>query len=84
MPTPDENKIMLFLDEEGGQGSILKVSRELGVRIDYARIICESLGRRDFIDVFANGRLGLTRKGWKTIGKKGRTGVFREQYRFAK
>ena len=43
MPTPDENKIMRFLDEEGGQSTIVKVASELGVRIDYARIVCESL-----------------------------------------
>ncbi len=43
MPSPDENKIMRFLDTGGGQSSIVKVARELEIRIDYARIICESL-----------------------------------------
>ncbi len=84
MPSPDENKIMRFLDEGGGQSTVVKVARELGVRIDYARIICESIGRRDFIDVSANGKLGLTEKGWKAIGKEGRIGAFQEQYRFAR
>ncbi len=84
MPSPDENKILRFMGEEDGQSSIVAVARMMGVRVDYARSICESLGRRDFIDVSANGKLGLTEKGWKAIGKKGRTGVFREQYRFAR
>ncbi len=78
MPSPDENKILRFMGEEDGQSSIVAVARMMGVRVDYARSICESIGRRDFIDVLGSGKLGLTEKGWSAVGKKGRGGIFQE------
>ncbi len=78
MPSPDENKILRFMGEEDGQSSIVAVARMMGVRVDYARSICESIGRRDFIDMLGSGKLGLTEKGWSAVGKKGRGGVFQE------
>ena len=79
MPSPDENKILRYMGEEAGKSSIAGIARMMGVRVDYSRSICESLGRRDFIDVLGSGKLGLTEKGWSAVGKNGRGGVFREE-----
>jgi len=41
----------------------------MGLRIDYLRSILGSMGRRDFIDVSASGKIELVEKGWKALGK---------------
>jgi len=70
MPSPDENKVLRILDEEGGESSLAKVASKMGLSTDWARTIVNSLGRRDYIDVFANGKIKLVEKGWNTLGKR--------------
>ena len=69
MPTPDEKNVLKILDEEGGELTEGKIVKHMGVRLDYMRIILESMGRRDFIDVFASGKVRLAEKGWRALGK---------------
>ncbi len=69
MPSPDENHVLRILDEQGGESNLAKVAIKMGLPTDSARTIVNSLGRRDFIDVFANGKIKLIEKGWNTLGK---------------
>jgi len=69
MPTPDEKKILKIIDEEGGESSTVKISNAMGLRLDYLGSILDSMGRRDYIDVFRNGKVRIARKGWQVLGK---------------
>jgi len=72
MPTTDEKNILKILEEEGGElGELheVKISRYMGLRLDYLRSILDSMGRRDLIDVFANGKVNIADKGWRALGK---------------
>ena len=69
MPTTDEKNILKILDEEGGELSEVKISRYMGLRLDYIRSILDSMGRRDLIDVLASGKVNIADKGWRALGK---------------
>ncbi len=72
MPTTDEKNILKILEEEGGEPGELnevKLSRYMGLRLDYIRSILDSMGRRDLIDVFTNGKVNIADKGWRVLGK---------------
>lgn len=72
MPSPDEKNILKILEEEGGElGELheVKISRYMGLRLDYIRSILDSMGRRNLIDVFKNGRINIADKGWRALGK---------------
>lgn len=72
MPTTDEKNILKILEEEGGElGELheVKISKFIGLRLDYLRSILSSMGRRDLIDVFGNGKTKIADKGWRALGK---------------
>ncbi len=71
MTTRDEKDILLIIDEEGEDGVLgeVKISRFMGLRLDYIRAILESMGRRDLIDYKRSGRCEIADKGWKALGK---------------
>ncbi len=72
MPSTDEKNILKILEEEGGElGELheVKISRYMGLRLDYIRSILDSMGRRNLIDVFTNGRITIADKGWRALGK---------------
>lgn len=69
MPTPNENEILKIIDDEGGETKEIVISRAMGFRLDYLRSILSSMGRRDIIDVFRNGKVRIARKGWQALGK---------------
>ncbi|MFQ5901646.1 MAG: hypothetical protein ACE5IH_08830, partial [Thermodesulfobacteriota bacterium] len=54
---------------EGKETFLVNVSRGIGFSSDYTRIVCESLGRRDFIDVLLSGKVTLKPKGWAALKK---------------
>lgn len=68
MVTSDEKVILKFMQEEGGESTVVHVAQEMGLRIDYTRLILESMGRRDIVDVLASGKVRLASKGWKALG----------------
>lgn len=63
MLSQDENQVLRILDEQGGEGNLAKVASKMGLSTEWAKTIVNSLGRRDFIDVFANGKIKLAEKG---------------------
>jgi len=72
MPTTDEKNILKILEEEGGERGELqevKISRYMGLRLDYIRSILGSMGRRNLIDVAVNGKITIADKGWRALGK---------------
>ncbi len=72
MPTTDEKNILKILEEEGGEPGELnevKLSRYMGLRLDYIRSILDSMGRRNLVDVFKNGKVNIADKGWRALGK---------------
>ena len=71
MPTTDEKNILKILEEEGKEGELheVKISKFMGLRLDYLRSILGSMGRRDLIDVLTNGRIKIADKGWRALGK---------------
>lgn len=53
--TSTEVRVLEILWDWGGEASVDTIARELNISGDYARVICETLGRDDYID-FLNGR----------------------------
>lgn len=72
MATHDEREILKIIEEEAGESgklSEVKISRFMGLRLDYIRSILGSMGRRDLVDVSASGMINIVDKGWKALGK---------------
>ena len=43
-------KVLETIWDWGGEASISAIAKELHISTDYARLICEDLGRNDYID----------------------------------
>lgn len=70
MPAGTEMDILKFIDMEGGETRMGAIKRLLGCYgSSYVETICGSLGRHDFIDWFKDGKVKLTEKGYKSLGK---------------
>ncbi len=71
MATRDERDILTIIDEEGEDGALseVKISKFMGLRLDYIRAILDSMGRRDLIDYKRSGRCEIVDRGWKALGK---------------
>lgn len=59
------------IGDRGGRASIHYVAQKLGLGSEYARTICEGLGRPDYIDVTRAGVCEITAKGWQELERKG-------------
>lgn len=68
MPSGTEMAVLKGIKKKGGETNLFGVTKEIGLSSDYARIVCRSLGMADYLDMFSNGKIRLTRKGWKAIG----------------
>lgn len=65
-----EDRILEIIYDCGGKASVFTVARKIGFNADYTRMICESLGRRDYINYSASrGHCVLKDKGVE-IGKR--------------
>ena len=70
MPAGTEMDILRFIDMEGGETRMGAIKRLLSCYgRDYVELICGSLGRNDFIDWFRDGKVKLTDKGRRALGK---------------
>lgn len=72
MATPDEKEILGIIDEEGGESTLGVLMKRMGLRRDYLKSILESMGNRDLIDFFRNGKCRIAVKGWQALGKSPR------------
>lgn len=73
MATPDERKILKIIEEKGGEAYEVTIANEMGLRLDYVRVILGSMGTRDYIDVFRSGKVKIADKGWQVLGKSAPT-----------
>jgi len=71
MATGTEIVVLKAIKDDGGETTIGAVSRRMGSNwgTDYVRMLCESLGRANYIDVLKSGRLTITAKGKREIGE---------------
>ncbi|MCG2676972.1 hypothetical protein L6386_00175, partial [bacterium] len=60
MPSGSELEVLKIIDEEGGSTVIQVISKRMRVEPSYARLLCNSLGRADYIDVLASGICRIT------------------------
>lgn len=70
MVTRNEKDILEIISEKGEETSMVAIARGMGMRLDYTRSIVESMGRRDVVDVLMSGKVRLTPRGWKALGKQ--------------
>jgi DNA-binding IclR family transcriptional regulator len=70
MPTPDEMKILKILDAEGGESTVGRIARKMRLDTNYTRVILNSMGLNDLIDVFRTGKVRIAYKGWAALGKQ--------------
>jgi len=66
-----EHLVLEIIYDCGGEASVFTIAREAGFSTDYIRIICESLGRRDYIDYWASRGLCILKNKGAEIGKRG-------------
>ncbi|GFP18939.1 hypothetical protein HKBW3S03_00443 [Candidatus Hakubella thermalkaliphila] len=67
-----ELEALKAVKEEGGRTTIQAVSRKMRIDTNYARLLCTSLARADYLDLLASGILVLTPKGKRELeGRKG-------------
>mgnify|MGYP001603787464 FL=1 len=70
-----ESQIMDIIRDRGGKAHIQEITRETGMSLDYARVICMSLGERDEIDFFKDWcYLRKYQRSGGKVGKKRRRG----------
>ena len=72
MPSGSELEVLKILRDEGGETNLRVVAHKLGSSwgLDYVRLICNSLGRADYIDVLSSGKLRITAKGKTAVERK--------------
>ena len=70
MSTPDESKILKIIDAEGGEPTIGKIARKMGLNTSYTRVILSSMGKNDIIDLYRSGKVRIVNKGWIALGKR--------------
>jgi len=70
MPSGTEQQALEVIEETGGEATIGTVASKLRIETNYARLLCNSLGRADYIDVLATGICKITPKGKRALGKE--------------
>ena len=61
--TTNELRILSIIWDWGGEASLNMVAREAGISINYAQLLCENLGRGDFIDFLHSKLCKIKSKG---------------------
>lgn len=86
--TTRELKVLSIIWDWGGEASVNIIARAAGISVDYARLLCESLKRENYID-FLNFKLCRMRgKGKLQVVKRAKKNLYSESSirtsRFAK
>lgn len=69
MPSGSELEVLKIIEEKGGKATIVLISQRMKIETSYARLLCISLGRADYIDVLASNECRITPKGKQFLGK---------------
>jgi len=64
-----EKKALEIISEEGGEIPVQVVSRRMRIETGYARLLCTSLARADYIDLLGTGICRITAKGKAALNK---------------
>ena len=64
-------EVLKALADLGGKAHVSIIAAKAGLRTPYAEMLCNGLGRHDYIDMFASGTCHLTAKGWQADGEQG-------------
>ena len=72
MASGTELELLKIIRDEGGEANLGVVAHKLGSSwgLDYVRLVCNSLGRADYIDVLSSGKLRITAKGKAAVEGK--------------
>ncbi|MFQ5874324.1 MAG: hypothetical protein ACE5JL_11050 [Dehalococcoidia bacterium] len=65
-----EWELLKAIADLGGSTSVKRSGAKAGLQSEYARILCESMGRYDYVDVFRSGKVDITRKGWQELRRR--------------
>ena len=68
--TTNELKILFIIWNWGGEASLNIIAREAGISINYTQLLCESLGREDFIDFLHSKLCKIKSKGKIVVAEK--------------
>lgn len=66
--TGSELNALRIVQEEGGETSSHMMSRKMGIDTGYARLLCTSLARADYLDLLTSGKFRITLKGKNALG----------------
>ena len=64
-------EVLKALADLGGKAHVSVIAAKAGLRTPYAEMLCNGLGRHDYIDMFASGTCHLTAKGWQALRANG-------------
>jgi len=64
-----ELEALKIINEEEGEVPVHLVSRKMRIDTNYARLLCTSLARADYIDLIRSGDCRITAKGKAAIKK---------------
>lgn len=64
-----ELEALKIIDEEGGRTTIHLVSRKMNIDTNYARLLCTSLARADYIDLLRTNVCQITTKGKMSLNR---------------
>lgn len=67
-----ELEALILIDKHGGEARVQLISQKMNIDTNYARLICTSLAKADYIDLFGRGICHITPKGRATVEKKRR------------
>ncbi len=62
-----EQDVLKAIGEAGGESSVRAVAEALRMARREARIYCQALGQRDYLDLFVSGRCFMKKKGWQKL-----------------
>ena len=64
-----ELEALKVIDEEKGEVPVHLVSQRMRIDTNYARLLCTSLARADYIDLLTTGKCRITAKGKAVLSK---------------
>jgi hypothetical protein len=68
--TTNELRVLSIIWDWGGEASVDIIAREAGISINYARLLCESLGREGCIDFLHSKLCKIKSKGKIMVAEK--------------
>ena len=67
--TTNELRVLEIIWDWGGEASVDIIAREIGISIDYARLLCESLKKEGCIDFLYSKLCKIKSKGKSAVAK---------------